>query len=411
MARLASSNTLSLDRATSVRPDVTNLAEYKKTRLVRFEETRLGRIKVVGIGGAGGAAVDRLIEADVRGVEFIVVNTDLRALRDSRAPVQIPLVQGVGTPALRASRKPEFGKQAALENADRLLDALKGADIVIVSADFGDGIAAGAAPVIGSLATQLGAFTIALVIPPARPGELPAVVHAQTSIEEMLRSVDCVIQVPTESPSAMNAIPSVDELDLGQAVLMQTVQSISNVVALPGLINIDIADVKAVMQGRRVSLMGFGAASGENRAIEAVRRALSTPLIREATLKGAVGLVVNVTGSSDVALFEVCDAMGLIHDSANAEADIIFGCAIDERLSDEIRITVIATQPASPTVSTELGSVKSATLLEDFSAEFDSMIARMQSSISRNAMKTAFDSSPRELGRSAIKAARKRHRH
>ncbi len=328
-----------------------NESEATQSRLITFadlEETKGARIKVIGVGGAGGNAVNRLIEDGMEGVEFLAANTDLQALKDSKASVKIQLGEGIAR-GLGAGGNPELGKRAALEDTDKLVDALEGADMVFVTAGLGGGTGTGAAPIIGSLATELGALTIAVVTKPfgfeGRRREL----HAEKGLEELRGCVDSVITIPNERllKSITKAIPFADAFGLADGVLRQAVRGISDIVTLPGLINVDFADVRAIMSSKGVALMGTGTASGENRAIEAVQRAISSPLLEDTSIQGARALLVNVTGSADVTLFEISEAMNLIHDSADPEANIIFGAVIDERLTGAIKITVIATNFAA----------------------------------------------------------------
>jgi cell division protein FtsZ len=339
-----------------------NESEAARSSFITFgdlEETKGARIKVIGVGGAGGNAVNRLIEDGMEGVEFLAANTDLQALRDSKASVKIQLGEGIAR-GLGAGGNPEVGKRAALEDTDKLVDALDGADMVFVTAGLGGGTGTGAAPIIGSLATELGALTIAVVTKPFGFEGRRRETHAEKGLEELRGCVDSVITIPNERllRSITKAIPFADAFGLADGVLRQAVRGISDIVTLPGLINVDFADVRTIMAGKGVALMGTGTASGENRAIEAVQRAISSPLLEDTSIQGAKALLVNVTGSADVTLFEISEAMNLIHDSADPEANIIFGAVIDERLTGAIKITVIATNFAS--AATASGSIHNA---------------------------------------------------
>jgi cell division protein FtsZ len=318
-----------------------------RSDLITFADLEGGqgaRIKVIGVGGAGGNAVNRLIEDGLEGVEFIVANTDCQALVDSKASIKIQLGEDIAR-GLGAGGNPEIGKQAALEDTDKLVDVLDGSDMIFVTAGLGGGTGTGAAPIIGSLATELGALTIAVVTKPFGFEGHRRAAQAEQGLEELRGCVDSVITIPNERllKSITKAIPFTDAFGLADGVLRQAVRGISDIVTLPGLINVDFADVRAIMESKGVALMGTGQASGENRALEAVQRAISSPLLEEASIQGAKALLVNVTGSPDVTLFEISEAMNLIHDSADSEANIIFGAVIDERLSGSIKITVIAT--------------------------------------------------------------------
>ena len=329
-----------------------------RSDLITFADLESGEgsnIKVIGVGGAGGNAVNRLIEDGMEGVEFIVANTDLQSLKDSRASVKIQLGEGVAR-GLGAGGDPEVGRRAALEDTDKLVDALDGADMVFVTAGLGGGTGTGAAPIIGSLATELGALTIAVVTKPFSFEGHRRAVQAERGLEEMRGCVDSVITIPNERllKSVTKAIPFLDAFGLADGVLRQAVRGISDIVTLPGLMNVDFADVRSIMEGKGVALMGTGQASGENRALEAVQRAISSPLLEEASIQGAKALLVNVTGSSDVTLFEISEAMNLIHDSADPEANIIFGAVIDERITGSLKITVIATNFAEGVIPSQL---------------------------------------------------------
>jgi cell division protein FtsZ len=334
------------DESEGIRSDLITFAD--------LEQTKGARIKVIGVGGAGGNAVNRLIEDGMEGVEFIVANTDLQALKDSQASVKIQLGEEIAR-GLGAGGNPEIGKAAALEDTDKLVDALDGADMIFVTAGLGGGTGTGAAPIIGSLAAELGSLTIAVVTKPFGFEGRRREIQAEKGLEELRGCVDSVITIPNERllKSITKAIPFVDAFGLADGVLRQAVRGISDIVTLPGLINVDFSDVKAIMAGKGVALMGTGTASGENRAMEAVQRAISSPLLEEASIHGAKALLVNVTGSADVTLFEISEAMNLIHDSADPEANIIFGAVIDERLTGAIKITVIATHFASTAALSE----------------------------------------------------------
>jgi cell division protein FtsZ len=328
------------DESESIRSDLITFAD--------LERAHGAKIKVIGVGGAGGNAVNRLIEDGLEGVEFLVANTDLQALKDSQASVKIQLGVDIAR-GLGAGGNPEIGRRAALEDTDKLVDALDGSDMVFVTAGLGGGTGTGAAPIIGSLATELGALTIAVVTKPFGFEGHRRAVQAEQGLEELRGCVDSVITIPNERllKSITKAIPFTDAFGLADGVLRQAVRGISDIVTLPGLINVDFADVRAIMEGKGIALMGTGQACGENRALEAVQRAISSPLLEEASIQGAKALLVNVTGSPDVTLFEISEAMNLIHDSADPEAHIIFGAVIDERLTGAIKITVIATNFAA----------------------------------------------------------------
>ncbi|HSE35755.1 MAG TPA: cell division protein FtsZ [Blastocatellia bacterium] len=330
--------------------------------LITFADLESGqgaRIKVIGVGGAGGNAVNRLIEDGMEGVEFLVANTDCQALKDSQASIRLQLGEEISR-GLGAGGNPEIGRRAALEDTDKLVDVLDGADMVFVTAGLGGGTGTGAAPIIGSLATELGALTIAVVTKPFGFEGHRRAAQAEQGLEELRGCVDSVITIPNERllRSITKAIPFTDAFGLADGVLRQAVRGISDIVTLPGLINVDFADVRAIMESKGVALMGTGQACGENRALEAVQRAISSPLLEEASIQGAKALLVNVTGSPDVTLFEISEAMNLIHESADAEANIIFGAVIDERLSGAIKITVIATNFTAAVAASDSASLR-----------------------------------------------------
>lgn len=321
-----------------------------------LEEAKGARIKVIGVGGGGGNAVNRLIEDGMEGVEFIVANTDRQALMKSQASVKIQLGEEIAR-GLGSGGNPEIGRRAAMEDTDKLVDALDGADMIFVTAGLGGGTGTGAAPIIGSLATELGALTVAVVTKPFLFEGRRREIQAEQGLDELRGCVDSVITIPNERllKSVTKAIPFLDAFGLADGVLRQAVRGISDIVTLPGLINVDFADVNTIMQGKGIALMGTGTALGENRAIEAVHRAINSPLLEDTSIKGAKALLVNVTGCPDMSLFEVSEAMNLIHDEADPEAHIIFGAVIDERLTGAIKITVIATHLAA--AGTSAGTV------------------------------------------------------
>src|SRR5262245_54172703 len=302
------------------------------------------RIKVIGVGGGGGNAVNRMIEAGIEGVQFLVANTDLQALKNSRAAVKIQIGDKL-TKGLGAGGDPEVGRQSALEDTEKIIEALEGADMVFVTAGLGGGTGTGAGPIIASLASELGALTVAVVTKPFRYEGRRRLRQGDQGLNELKECVDTVITIPNER--LLNAVskgtPFLESFRLADDVLRQAVQGISDIITVPGLINVDFADVRTIMAGMGMALMGTGAANGDNRALEATQRAISSPLLEEASIEGAKGLLVNITGGLDLTLFEVNEAMSVIHDAADQDANIIFGAVVDERLSDEMKITVIAT--------------------------------------------------------------------
>jgi cell division protein FtsZ len=306
------------------------------------------RIKVIGIGGGGGNAVNRMIDAGIEGIEFLVANTDLQALKRSKASIKIQL-GGRLTKGLGAGADPGVGREAALEDTEKIIEVLEGADMVFVTTGLGGGTGTGAAPIIASLATELNALTVAVVTKPFHFEGRRRMMQAEEGLRELHECVDTVITIPNE-----RLLHTVDKnAPLGEAfkvaddVLRQAVQGISDLITVPGLINLDFADVKAIMSGMGMALMGAGRATGENRAIEATQQAISSPLLEETTIQGARGVLINITGGPDMTLFEVNAASSVIREAADEDANIIFGAVIDETMRDEIKITVIATGFAS----------------------------------------------------------------
>jgi cell division protein FtsZ len=302
------------------------------------------RIKVIGVGGGGGNAVNRMIDAGIEGIEFVVANTDLQALKRSRASVKIQL-GGRLTKGLGAGADPEVGRQAALEDTDKIIEVLEGADMVFVTTGLGGGTGTGGAPIVASLATELGALTVAVVTKPFNFEGRRRLQQAEHGLSELHESVDTVITIPNER--LFGAVPqtaSVTEaFKTADDVLRQAVQGISDLITVPGFINLDFADVRTIMQGMGMALMGTGYARGENRAIEATQEAISSPLLEEASIKGARGVLINITGGPDLTLYEINEAASIVREEADEDANIIFGHVIDESMADAMKITVIAT--------------------------------------------------------------------
>ena len=321
-------------------------------RLKLDEQSRSGaRIKVVGVGGGGSNAVNRMVAAGLDGVEFIVANTDLQALRFNAAPNKLQIGAKL-TKGLGAGADPNVGRQAALEDTEKLIEALDGADMVFVTTGLGGGTGTGAAPVIASLASELGALTIAVVTKPFRFEGKKRQIQAERGLEELRECVDTVITIPNErllatiarSTSLNDAFTGADD------VLRQAIQGISDLILVPGLINLDFADVKTIMAGMGLAIMGTGLSEGENRAMTAANAAISSPLLEDASVRGARGVIINVTGGEDLSLIEVSEASAIIQEAAHEEANIIFGAVVDPKMEGKVKITVIATgfdrQPA-----------------------------------------------------------------
>jgi cell division protein FtsZ len=307
------------------------------------EMPRGARIKVIGVGGGGNNAVNRMIAANVVGVEFIAANTDVQALQVSNAPVKLQL--GVKlTSGLGAGANPDVGRRAALEDSDKIIEALEGADMVFVTAGLGGGTGTGAAPVIASLASEMGALTVAVVTRPFAFEGKRRMMQAERGMQELLESVDTVIVIPNEKLLAVAKDAGFFEsFRIADDVLRQGVQGISDIITIPGVINRDFADVKTTMAGMGYAVMGTAMRSGANRAVEAAMAAMASPLLEAGAIDGARGILINITGSSNLKLSEVNEASTIIQNAAHEDANIIFGAVLDETMGDDVKITVIAT--------------------------------------------------------------------
>ncbi len=301
------------------------------------------KIKVIGVGGGGGNAVNRMIDARLEGVEFLTANTDLQALQMSRAPQKIQL--GVKlTNGLGAGANPEIGRKAALEDADKIIEALEGADMVFVTTGLGGGTGTGAAPIIASLASEMGALTVAVVTKPFAFEGKRRMTQAERGLAELIDSVDTTIVIPNEKLLAVAQDAGFFEsFRVADDILRQAVQGISDIITIPGIINRDFADVKAIMAGMGYAVMGTATGRGNERTIEAANRAIASPLLEAGAIDGARGILINITGSSSLKLAEVNEASTIIQSAAHEDANIIFGAVLDEKMKDEVKITVIAT--------------------------------------------------------------------
>jgi cell division protein FtsZ len=312
---------------------------------ISFNEEPLNdaKIKVIGVGGGGGNAVNRMIDAGVEGIEFIVANTDLQALRMSRAPVKLQL--GVKlTNGLGAGANPEVGRKAALEDSDKIIEALEGADMVFVTTGLGGGTGTGAAPIIASLACEMGALTVAVVTKPFSFEGKRRMMQAEKGIAELMESVDTTIVIPNEKLLAVAENAGFFEsFRIADDILRQGVQGISDIITIPGIINRDFADVKTIMARMGYAVMGTATASGANRTMEAAQRAIASPLLEAGAIDGARGILINITGSASLKLAEVQQACTIIQSAAHEDANIIFGAVMDEKMKDAVKITVIAT--------------------------------------------------------------------
>lgn len=304
---------------------------------------QFAQIKVIGVGGGGNNAVNRMIESNLKGIQFIVINTDKQALFTSKAEYKIQIGEKL-TRGLGAGANPDVGKKAAEESRDDIYQALQGADMVFITAGMGGGTGTGAAPIVAEIAKDMGILTVGVVTKPFMFEGKRRMLHAEKGIEDLKTKVDTLVTIPNDrllqvvekKTSIMDAFKIADD------VLRQGVQGISDLIAIPGLVNLDFADVKTIMFEQGLAHMGIGKANGENRAAEAAKLAIQSPLL-ETSINGAKGVLLNITGGSNLGLFEVNEAAEIVSQAADPDANIIFGAVIDESLKDELRITVIAT--------------------------------------------------------------------
>ena len=328
------------------------------------------RIKVIAVGGGGGNAVEQMVGAGIDGVEFIVANTDTQALARTKAPVRLQIGAKL-TKGLGAGADPNIGRRAALEDTGELITALDGADMVFVTAGLGGGTGTGAAPVIANLAAELGALTVAVVTKPFAFEGMQRSAQATRGLEDIRKCVDTVITIPNERvlsiidrrTSLTQAFAKVDE------VLLHAIHGISDLVLVPGLINLDFADVTTIMSRMGLAIMGTGVGRGDTRAVDAARRAISSPLLEDVSVDGARGVLVNVTGGDDLTMIEVSEAVSIIQQAADEEANIIFGAVVDPHMEGEVKITVIATgfQDAADAAAQVSGTVQTPVDLEAYS--------------------------------------------
>jgi cell division protein FtsZ len=302
------------------------------------------KIKVIGIGGGGGNAVNTMIAYNLQGVDFIAANTDTQALGASSSPIKIQLGSEV-TKGLGAGANPDVGKMAAMETKELLRQHIEGADMVFITAGLGGGTGTGGAPIVAELAKEAGALTVAVVTKPFQFEGKQRNMHAEEGVAELRCTVDTLIVVPNQRLLSLGGrnLSLLDAFKKADDILYHAVKGISDLIIVPGLINLDFADVKNIMSRMGMALMGTGSASGENRAIEAAQKAISSPLLEDNTIQGAHGVLLNITGGPDMTLHEINEASSLIQKEAHEDANIIFGTVIDKNMGDEIRITVIAT--------------------------------------------------------------------
>jgi cell division protein FtsZ len=302
------------------------------------------KIKVIGVGGGGGNAVNTMISYSLRGVDFMIANTDAQALGASCSPIKIQIGAEI-TKGLGAGSNPEIGKKSALESRDQIRQYLEGSDMIFVTAGLGGGTGTGAAPIIAEIARECNALTVAVVTKPFQFEGKKRNIQAEDGIAQLRDVVDTLIVVPNQRLLSLGGrnLSLLEAFKKADDILYQAVKGISDLIIIPGLINLDFADVRNVMSTMGMALMGTGVGAGENRAVEAAQRAISSPLLEDNTIKGARGILLNITGGPDLSLYEVNEASSLIQAEAHEDANIIFGTVIDESMGDEIRITVIAT--------------------------------------------------------------------
>jgi cell division protein FtsZ len=312
--------------------------------IVEQSNSLTARIKVIGIGGGGSNAVNTMIGGKLSGVDFMVANTDAQSLDASEAPIRIQL-GGLVTKGLGAGANPEIGRRAALEDQEKIREYLEGSDMIFITAGMGGGTGTGGAPVIARVARDVGALTVGVVTKPFIFEGKKRMRQAEEGIEELKQSVDTLIVIPNQRllSIAAKTTTMLEAFHKADDVLLQAVRGISDLIITPGLINLDFADVRTVMAEMGLALMGAASASGENRAIEAAQKAISSPLLEDISIQGARGVLINITGGPDLCLHEVNEAASMIQEEAHEDANIIFGAVIDENITDEIRITVIAT--------------------------------------------------------------------
>jgi len=318
-------------------------AKDNAIRMSFSEELSPAKIKVIGVGGGGCNAVNRMIRAKVEGVEFITANTDLQALKLSQAPVKLQLGAKL-TKGLGAGANPEVGRKAALEDTDKIIEALEGSDMIFITSGLGGGTGSGAAPVVASLASELGALTVAVVTKPFAFEGKRRMLQSEQALLDLIGAVDTVIVLPNERlmETVERGTSFFDAFRIADDILRQAVQGISDIITVPGIINRDFADVKAIMSGQGYAVMGTAVATGSNRAVDAANRAIASPLLEDNSIQGAQGILINICGSPSLSLHEVHEASSIIQKAAHENANIIFGAVQDESMKDAVKITVIA---------------------------------------------------------------------
>jgi cell division protein FtsZ len=336
--------------------------------MFEIEEIRgqKAKIKVIGAGGAGGNAINNMIASNLQGVEFIGINTDLQVLETSLAPAKVQIGREL-TRGLGAGSNPEIGRQAALEDKTAIMECMDGCDMVFVTAGMGGGTGTGAAPVIAEIAREMGVLTVAVVTKPFFYEGKKRLMNAEAGIKELTKHVDTLIVIPNDRISLVvdKGTPMLKSFSIANDVLRQAVQGISDIILVPGLINVDFADVKTVMDNVGRAVMGTGSGKGEGGAFEAAKKAITNPLLEDSSIEGARGILINITGGLELSLGEVQDATALIHDSAHEDVNVIFGAVIDPDVKDEVRVTVIATGFDVKKEKVELPQIKKWTPVEE----------------------------------------------
>jgi len=313
--------------------------------MFQFEEERLPAvIKVIGVGGGGSNAVSTMVQADIKGVQFVVANTDMQALELARAPIKLQIGSKL-TCGRGAGANPEIGRNAALEDAEKIKAAISGADMVFITAGMGGGTGTGAAPIIANLAREVGALAVGVVTKPFSFEGMTRMHKAEEGIAELKKNVDALIVIPNERllNLAEKKTTLLESFKLADGVLGQAVKGISDVVMVPGYVNVDFADVKTIMASRGRAVMGTGVGRGEGRAIDAAQKAIASPLLEDGSIKGARGVLINVTGGNDLGIYELNEATAIIKEEVDPSANIIFGAVINPVMSEEVMVTVIAT--------------------------------------------------------------------
>jgi cell division protein FtsZ len=333
--------------------------ERDRTRRPLFElddAPQAAKIKVIGLGGGGGNAVSRMMAAQFTGVEFIVANTDMQALRSSPAPVKVQLGAKL-TQGLGAGSNPDVGRNAALEDPETITRLLEGADMVFITAGLGGGTGTGSAPVVASLARDLGILTVAVVTKPFTFEGRKRMLQAEQGQDALRAVVDTLISIPNQRLLSVvdRGTPLLEAFRVADTVLQQAVQGISDLILVPGLVNLDFADVRTIMSGMGMAMMGTGVGRGPNRALDAAQKAIASPLLDDTSIEGAKGILINFTGGHDLAIHEVEEAARIVQEAAHEEANIIFGAVVDPSLEDEVRMTVIATGFAEKKTQSEPG--------------------------------------------------------